>query len=155
MFDAHPPTRCRGANAGFTLIELMITVAIVAILAAVAVPSYRDYLLRGHLADATHGLASVRANMERHFQDNRTYATVGAFTTPCAATASERTFNLFVVSCSGNPTATAFTLQAVGSSAASGFTFTINQADVRATTAAPTGWNTCATGWMLKRGQTC
>lgn len=143
------------AGAGFTLIEAMITVAIIGILAAVALPSYRDYILRGHLADASNGLATIRAQMERHFQDNRTYATVGAFTTPCAAAAGPRTFNLFVVSCSGTPTGTAFTLQAVGSGTASGFTFTITEADVRATTAAPTGWTTCATGWMLKRGQTC
>lgn len=155
MHDAPSHLRRCDACGGFTLIELMITVAIVAILAAVAVPSYRDYVMRGHLADATNGLAAVRANMERHFQDNRTYATAGSFTTPCAAAASERTFNLFVVSCSGSPTATAFTLQAVGSGAANGFTFTIDQADVRATTAAPTGWSTCATGWMLKKGQTC
>ena len=143
------------AGAGFTLIEAMITVAIIGILAAVALPSYRDYILRGHLTDASNGLATIRAQMERHFQDNRTYATVGAFTTPCAAAAGSRTFNLFVVSCSGTPTGTAFTLQAVGSGTATGFTFTITEADVRATTAAPTGWTTCATGWMLKRGQTC
>ena len=93
--------------------------------------------------------------MERHFQDNRTYASVGTFTTPCAVAAAARTFNLFVVSCSGAPTATAFTLQAVGSGAANGFTFTVTQADVRGTSAAPTGWNTCATGWMLRKGQTC
>lgn len=150
----HPPTR-RRANAGFTLIELMITVAIVGILAMVALPSYRDYILRGHLADASNGLATVRAQMERHFQDNRSYATVGAFTTPCAAAVATRTFNLFAVSCSGTPTGTGFTLQAAGSGAATGFTFTITEADVRATTAAPTGWNTCATGWMLKKGQAC
>ena len=121
----------------------------------VALPSYRDYILRGHLVDASNGLATIRAQMERHFQDNRSYATVGTFTTPCAAAAATRTFNLFVVSCSGTPTATAFTLQAVGSGNVNGFTFTITEADVRATAAAPTGWNTCATGWMLKKGQVC
>jgi len=140
---------------GFTLIELMIAVAIVAILAMVAVPSYSAYIMRGHLAEAVNGLAAVRAQMERHFQDNRSYATVGTFTTPCAAAAATRTFGNFVVSCAATPTATAFTLQAVGSGPATGFTFTIDQADVRATTAAATGWNTCATSWLMKKGQTC
>lgn len=149
------PAACRRARRGFTLIELMIAVAIVAILAAVALPSYRAYIVRGQLADATHGLATVRALMERHFQDNRTYATVGGFTTPCAAAASTRTFGLFVVSCVGTPTGTAFTLQAQGSGSVAGFTFTVNQADVRATTAAATGWNTCASRWLLKKGETC
>jgi type IV pilus assembly protein PilE len=152
---AHPPCRPR-TQGGFTLIEVMITVAIVAILGMVAMPSYRDYVMRGHLADASNGLATVRADMERHFQDNRTYATVGTFVTPCASTnAATRTFNLFVVSCVGTPTGTAFTLQAVGSGAVTGFTFTVNQTDVRATTAAPSGWTTCATKWLLKRGASC
>ena len=143
-------------QAGFTLIEVMIVVAIIAILSMVAYPSYRDYLLRGQLADATSGLSVLRAQMERHFQDNRSYSTVGAFTTPCAAAASTRTFGLFEVSCSGTPTATAFTLRAVGSGQANGFTFTISEADVRATTAAPgSGWNTCTTQWMVRKGQTC
>ena len=155
MFDSRRPLSRRAASAGFTLIEVMITVAIIGILSMVALPSYRDYILRGQLTDASNALATVRAQMERHFQDNRSYATVGTFTTPCAAAAATRTFNLFVVSCSGTPTATAFTLQAVGSGNVNGFTFTITEADVRATTAAPTGWNTCATGWMLKRGQAC
>lgn len=140
---------------GFTLIELMIAVAIVAILAGVALPSYRDYVLRGQLAEASNGLATVRAQMERHYQDNRTYATVGTFTTPCAADIATRTFGTFVVSCSGTPTGTAFTLQATGSGAASGFTFTLTQADVRATTAAPTGWNTCTSKWLLRKGESC
>jgi len=143
-------------HAGFTLIEVMIVVAIVAILSMVAYPSYLDYLRRGQLADATNGLSVLRAQMERHFQDNRSYATVGAFTTPCAAAVSTRTFGLFVVSCSGTPTAAAFTLSAVGSGQATGFTFTISEADVRATTAAPgSGWNTCTTQWMVKKGQVC
>ena len=149
-------TASRCSSRGFTLIELMIAVAIVAILVGVALPSYREYVIRGHLADASNGLALMRAQMERHYQDNRTYATAGTFTTPCASTdAAPRTFNNFVVTCSGTPTATAFTLAATGSGPAAGFTFTINQADVRATTSAPTGWNTCTTKWLTKKGATC
>lgn len=146
----------RHRHGGFTLIEVMITVAIVAILAAVALPSYRDYVVRGALADASNGLSNMRAQMERHFLDNRSYATVGTFVTPCANTnVAARTFGNFVVSCSGTPTATAFTLQAVGSGNVSGFTYTINQLDVRATTAAPAGYVTCTSSWILKKGQAC
>jgi type IV pilus assembly protein PilE len=145
----------RRLHAGFTLIELMITVAIIAILATVAYPAYTDYVIRGSLADANSGLATVRAQMERHFQDNRTYATVVPFTTPCAADAATRTFGNFVVSCAAAPTATTFTLQAQGSGPVADFTFTVTQADVRATTAAKAGWNTCATKWLMKRGQAC
>jgi type IV pilus assembly protein PilE len=140
---------------GFTLIEVMIAVAIIGILSAVAYPSYRDYITRGQLTDATTGLSTVRAQMERHYQDNRTYATAGTFVTPCATTdAAPRTFGSFVVTCSGTPTTTTFTLQAVGSGRVNGFTFTIDQSEVRGTTA-PSGWTSCTTGWMTKKGQTC
>src|SRR5690606_1858627 len=60
-------------NRGFTLIELMITVAIIAILAAVAVPSYQDYVRRGKVTEATATLAQFRIKMEQYFQDNQTY----------------------------------------------------------------------------------
>ena len=140
---------------GFTLIELMITVAVIAVLAAVALPSYREYVVRSQLVDASNGLSSFRANMERHFQDNRSYATVGAFTNPCGLALAQRTVGNFVISCSAGPTATTFTLLATGSGSVTGFGFTITQDDVRATTAAPAGWSTCASQWMLKKGQSC
>lgn len=146
---------------GFTLIELMITVAIVAILAMVALPSYQDYLRRGYVVDATNGLAAMRADMERHFQDNRTYATVGSFVTPCAVTdAARRTVGNFVISCAGGdaPTATAFTLRATGSGSTNGAVYTMNQQNVRATVSMPGSWgwtSSCASAWILKKGQAC
>jgi len=97
---------------GFTLIELMVAVAIVAILSAIAYPSYRNYVLRGQLVNATNGLSSLQANMERYYQDNRTYMSTGTFTSPCLTAAPVGTFQL---SCSAGPTATTFTLQALGS----------------------------------------
>jgi type IV pilus assembly protein PilE len=140
---------------GVTLIELMVAVAIVAILAGIAYPSYRDYLIRGYLADASNGLAALRAQMERHYQDNRTYATSGSFTTPCAADVAQRSFGNFVVSCDGTPTGTTFRLAATGSGPAAGFILTVDQSDARATTAAPSGWPTCASQWMLRKGTPC
>jgi type IV pilus assembly protein PilE len=58
-------------NTGFTLIEVMIVIAIIAILAGVAMPSYVDYLRRGRIPDATATLSTLQVKMEQWFQDNR------------------------------------------------------------------------------------
>ena len=139
---------------GFTLIELMIVVAIVAILTTIAYPNYRDYVIRGQLVDATQGLAAVRANMERYFQDNRTYIAVGPFTPPC--TAAVVAYGKFNISCAGS-TATTFTATAVGAAGPlAGFTFTVDQADnqvtVVTTPPAPATFLGCGTAWITKTG---
>ena len=58
---------------GFTLIEMMITVAMVGILASIALPSYTSYVTRGRITEAVAGLAGMKVKLEQHFQDNRTY----------------------------------------------------------------------------------
>jgi prepilin-type N-terminal cleavage/methylation domain-containing protein len=146
------PDLLKRSSRGFTLIEAMITVAVIAILAAVALPSYNDFVLRGRLVDATNELAVLRADMERHFQDNRTFQTAGAFTAPCA---TARTAGSFTVSCTGAGSAlsaTAYTLVAVGSGPTAGFRFTLNQANERGTLG---GFGTCNVEWLIKRGQPC
>lgn len=150
----------RRRSAGFTLIEVMITVVIISILAAIAIPAYQDYVRRGYVVDGTNGLATMRAEMERYFQDNRTYATAGTFTPPCADTdATRRTFGNFVVTCTGAgaPDATTYLLTATGSGPAKDVVYTIDQRNVRATTRMPWGgWtSTCGTAWIVRKGQAC
>lgn len=149
--------RAPAKHRGFTLIEVMITVAIISILAAVAIPQYKDYVTRSRLADASTGLATMRAQMERYYQDNRTYADAGTFVSPCNnSVVSARTFGNFVISCTGTLNASEFKLQAVGSGPSTGFTYTINHQDVRATTALPTGWGAaCTSKWIMKKGESC
>ena len=134
---------------GFTLLELMIVVAVVGILTMVALPSYKDYVTKGKIPEATANLATKRVQMEQFFQDNRTYA--GA--TACIADAS--TSQNFDFSCSPAPTATTYTLQAVGKGSMAGFTYTINESNTKATTAAPAGWGTAPTCWVTKKGGAC
>ena len=127
----------------------MITVAIIGILAAVAIPNYRDYVLRGQLVDAQNALSALRANMERHFQDNRDYQSIGTttFVSPCAAPAAAGSFT---ISCP-TLTATAFTAQAAGSGPTNGFTFTVDQQNTRTTVRAGSGWTACTTGWTTRK----
>ncbi|MGN6091474.1 MAG: type IV pilin protein [Luteibacter jiangsuensis] len=61
---------------GFTLIELVIVVLIVAILAAVAIPSYRKYVIRSHRVDAQAALIDVAAREERYFYSKNAYTDV-------------------------------------------------------------------------------
>jgi type IV pilus assembly protein PilE len=58
---------------GFTLVELMITVVIVAILAAIAVPSYRNYVMRSQRSEATTVLLRIQAAQEKFFLQNNGY----------------------------------------------------------------------------------
>ncbi len=59
---------------GFTLVELMITVAIVGILASIAVPMYGDYLMESRRTDAQVALMNMAALQERYYLQNNTYA---------------------------------------------------------------------------------
>lgn len=61
-------------SAGFTLIEVMITVAIVAILMAVALPSYREHVVRSNRAAVEGFMLEVANRQERYLLDNRSYA---------------------------------------------------------------------------------
>ena len=60
-------------NSGFTLIELMIVIAIVGILAAVGYPAYSSYVVKAQRADAIHALLTESGRMEEFYLNNDTY----------------------------------------------------------------------------------
>ena len=141
--------------AGFTLIEVMITVAIIAIIAAVALPNYLDYVTRSRLVEAKTNLSDMRTRLEQYFLDNRSYpgaciaysasgpAGVGKIYLPASA-------KFFPVLCP-TLTATTYTVTATGL----GFTFSIDQANTRKTTGVPSGWTTSTTCWVSRKNGDC
>ena len=122
---------------GFTLVELLIVVAIIGVIAAIAVPQYGDYVTRSKLSEATATLSEHRVKMEQYFQDNRTYVSACAV----GSIAATPTGRYFAYACS-NESATTFTITATGVPAQgmTNFVFTINQANTRGTTTVGTGW---------------
>jgi type IV pilus assembly protein PilE len=143
---------------GFTLIELMITIAIIGILAAVAIPAYGDYVVRGKLVEATSTLADGRIKFEQWFQDNRTYAGAEAATTATTPGVCPDATKYFTYNC-GAPTASSYTLTAAskanqGLGVAGDYTYTIDQANLKQTTKFKGVANT-ATCWLMKAGDSC
>jgi len=76
MFTLKNTTRS-GEN-GFTLIELMIVITIIAILAAVGIPAYQEYVIKAARSDGQGALMGFANAMERHFTTNGTYLGAGA-----------------------------------------------------------------------------
>jgi type IV pilus assembly protein PilE len=135
---------------GFTLIEVMITVAIIAIIGAIALPAYSSYVIQGKIPDALSNLGGKALQIEQFYLDNRTY--VGA--TQC--TSDTTTSRYFDFACTSS-TSTGFQLVATGKSSMLGFSFAISQNNGKSTIAVPTDWslpspNNC---WITKKGGVC
>jgi type IV pilus assembly protein PilE len=128
--------RKRGES-GFTPIDTMALVAVVGILAAIGVPNYSRHVVRGHLVEAGNALSEYRVRMEQFYQDNRTYAKAGM----CGQAVPTNLDN-FVIACAIAASGQAFTATATGAGSTAGFVYTINQANVRSTTALPSHWGT-------------
>jgi type IV pilus assembly protein PilE len=145
------------AAGGFTLIELMITVAIVAILAAIALPSYQDYVTRSKITDATSTLANLRVQMEQYYQDNRAYDNPPNTGGACGvATPNTQNFG-YVCAIQAGGQGYLITATGLATRNMQNFVYTINDANAHTTVSMNPGWslpvpNTC---WALKKDGSC
>lgn len=156
---ASPTTLAQGVRrmAGFTLIEVMITVAIVGILAAVALPSYREYVRRGQLPESFSGLADYRIKMEQYFQDNRRYGTAACAdgaNAPAWSNFAANGVTYFTFTCSLSNAGQGYTITATGAkNQAVGHIYTLDQDNVKGTTKFK-GSAVAKSCWLL-RGDEC
>jgi len=133
---------------GMTLIELMIVVVVIAVLASIAIPSYRQYVLRSHRVEAKEALLNVAAAQERFYLQNNTYTTdltsastaspPGLGQTDYGAAAGVQTENGWytIAVTAANATAFSATATAIDSQAADTkcATFTLTSAGVKSAT---------------------
>lgn len=144
-----PRTAVSRRARGFTLIEVMITVAIVAILAAIALPAYDAYVQRSRVPPALDALNALATRMEQRFQDTGRYGADD----DCAVTLPTADNFTFDCELDDDANTAGYLASATGSGRMEGYTYTINHRGVRQTTAHPKGAPT-TNCWSMK-GTVC
>lgn len=129
---------------GFTLIELMIVVAIIAILVSIALPAYSDYVTRSKITEGLSGLSDARVKMEQFFQDNHDYTLAS---TPAAT-------EHFTYALSGLGQTT-YVITATGTNEMSDFSYSIDQDNNKQTLSMKSGWGSAANCWISSKGGSC
>jgi type IV pilus assembly protein PilE len=138
---------------GFSLIELMIVVAILGILAAVALPMYGKYVAQSKLPEAHSSLLALRARAEQWYQDNR------AYTGFSCGTISSKYFSVLPADCTVSANSYRFVASGNAGTDLAGVSFSVTESDARATTvvapASTKGWVGSASCWISRKDGSC
>lgn len=145
-------------GSGFTIVEVMITLAIIGFLASMAVSQYRDHVRRAGLTEAFSRLGDLRIKLEQFYQSNRNYGT-----NTCGNDGNSDTVDFsanatrFSVSCQLNgSTNQAYLLTATGSAITAGHVYTLDSSNSKRTLQFPGRPSTQlpAACWLV-RGNEC
>jgi type IV pilus assembly protein PilE len=149
------PSRAGGRQSGFTLIEVMVTVAIIGVLAAIAYPNYSAYIQRSRIIDGTAKLSDFRVKMEQWFQDNRTYLNGAKCGVADPATAGS---DAFTVACTGTATTYKVTATGISTKGMGSFIYSLTldaTGLTKSTDSVPSTWSKSATCWTTRQDGSC
>jgi type IV pilus assembly protein PilE len=140
------------AERGFTLLESMIVVAIIAILAAVALPAYDGYVKRSRILDAVVRLAEARARMEDFFLDQRAYVDAAG---QCGVAPAARATDSFAVRCEATANTFTYTASGIAAKGLAAFVYAIDHVGAKTTVSVPAGWSRTPDCWTIRRDGLC
>lgn len=147
----HPPL-------GFTIVEVMITVAIIGVLASLAIPRYSDHVRRAGLTEAFSRLGDLRIKLEQYYQSHRNYGSNhcgddGAGNSLDFNANPDANTNTFSITCQLNNVDQAYLLTATGSGVTAGHVYTLDNSNGKLTTQFR-GAARSAACWLV-RGNEC
>jgi len=145
------PRIVRRSTSGFTLIEALIVVAVIAIIAGIAVPAFTDYVRRARIIEAISALADLRTRSEQYFLDNRTYLGACASIGPVVQAQTRA----FTIACVDAATTYRGTATGAASLGMGGFVYAIDHTNARSSTITAPGWRGNATCWAIRKDGSC
>lgn len=147
MNDDFSLAKRRPGDAGFTLIELMVTVAVVAVLASITYPSFAGFVVRSKVPSGLVALTVLSMRMEQVYQDTGRYGAGGCGATPGPV-------KDFEISCTLTSDGQGFTATATGQGMLRGYRYAIDNDSRKTTLAHPNGVPATAC-WTIKGGASC